>query len=169
MSIQGILDYLQAHPGLVEIVLFILAFGESLVLVSFLIPSTVLFLGIGALHEAAGGSFLPIFMAGAAGAFLGDVASFWIGWYLKDDLPNRWPFRKNPKWLGDATAFVHKWGVWSLILSKFMGPFRSIAPAVAGVLGMQQPKFLAATAVASILWSLVLLAPPYYGLKAMGF
>lgn len=169
MSIDGLIEHLRANPSLIEVAIFVLAFGESLVLVSLLVPATVLFIAIGALHEVSGGSLGPIVLAGIAGTTLGDLVSYSIGRRLKDQLPKRWPFNAHPAWLPGAAAFLAKWGMLGLIGSKFMGPLRSVVPAACGVLQMPVLPFVLVTICASALWSLVLLAPAYYGLRLLGY
>lgn len=169
MSLDGILDFLRKNDALVEITLFVLAFAESLPVVSFVVPATALFLAIGALQEAAGGPFVPIAVAGALGSFVGDIVAYALGRYWRDELPQRWPFRSNPTWLPDAAQFLARWGLLGIVGAKFVGPLRSIAPTVCGVLQMPWLPFLIAVAVASAVWSLVLLAPVYFGMQLLGF
>jgi len=52
-----------------------------------------------------------------------------------------------------------KWGMWSLVFGKFIPGFSTVAPPVAGALGMSRTKFLFASAIGAGLWSgLALLA-----------
>jgi membrane protein DedA with SNARE-associated domain len=57
-------------------VVFALAFGESLAFISLLLPATMALFGIGALIGVSGIAFIPIFVAAACGAALGDWLSF---------------------------------------------------------------------------------------------
>ena len=167
--VDVVLGFLKGNETLVEAALFALGFAESLVLVSIFVPATVLFLGIGAMHEASGGSFMPIMIAAALGAFFGDVVSYFLGRHYRERLTGRWPLRDHPHWLPNAHAFLDRWGIPGLVLAKFLGPLRSVAPAACGVAQMPLPRFLVATAIGSVVWSLVLLGPPYYGFAALGW
>ena len=52
-----------------------------------------------------------------------------------------------------------KWGVWSLVFGKFIPGFATVAPPVAGALGMAPSSFFMASAVGAGLWAgLALLA-----------
>jgi membrane protein DedA with SNARE-associated domain len=162
------LQFCRDNEALIEVALFVLGFAESLVVISFFVPASALFLVIAGLQEASGGAFWPILLAGGAGAFAGDVASYAAGRYFKDDLHRRWPFRDHPGWLEGARAFLDRWGILGIIAAKFVGPLRPLAPAVCGMLHMPLIPFLASSALSSLLWAFAFLAPSYYGLKFMG-
>lgn len=163
--IDATLRFVRENEALVEAVLFFLAFGESIVLFSFFIPASILFLAIGGLHGASGGSLLPLLVAGTCGAFLGDLVSYWIGWRYRHDLASRWPFRNNPDWLPRARAFFDKWGIAGVVVAKFIGPMRPLVPTISGAVSMPGRAFVAASAVSSFVWSLVFLGPTYYGME----
>ena len=55
-----LLDFVRAHQRWAPLIVGALAFAESLAFLSFLVPSTVLLLGIGALIGASGLEFWPI-------------------------------------------------------------------------------------------------------------
>lgn len=163
--VDATLAFVRDHRGFVEVTLFWLGFAESLVITSFFIPASVIFLAIAGLHSAAGGDFLPMVLAGTAGAFLGDIASYLIGWHYKDKVRLHWPFRTNPSLLPKATAFFERWGIMGIVLGKFVGPMRPMIPLVGGVVAMPWLSFGIASAVSSLVWSIVFLAPTFYGLK----
>ena len=125
-SIWGqLIGFVGRNIDLVEPLVFLLGFAESIVLVSLLVPSTILFLAIGGLHNAAGGEFLPLWLAGAAGAFLGDVVSYALGRYFRADIAGIWPFSKKPEWYVMARGFFHTWGAPGIIASPMIGPSAS--------------------------------------------
>jgi membrane protein DedA with SNARE-associated domain len=149
------------HMALAEPLVFVLGFAESVVLVSLFVPSTVLFLAIGALHYTAGGSFWPVWLAGAAGAFLGDVFSYAVGRYFKEGVTDVWPFSSNPKWYVLSRAFFKRWGMPGIVGSKFLGMVRPVVPVVAGAMGMRWPLFVSASAFSCLVWAGVFLSPGY--------
>ena len=77
--LDGVVGFVQEHKGWAAPVILLLAFGESLALVSLLFPATVILFGIGALIGAGGLEFWPLWAAAAVGAALGDYASYWLG------------------------------------------------------------------------------------------
>jgi membrane protein DedA with SNARE-associated domain len=165
--IAATLRFVRDNEAAVEAVLFLLAFGESIVFFSFFIPASLLFLAIGGLHGASGGDLLPLLLAGAAGAFFGDLVSYWIGWRYRDDLQNRWPFRSNPEWLPMARRFFDKWGILGVVAAKFIGPMRPLVPTISGAVSMPWGPFVAASAVSSFVWALVFLVPTFYGVELL--
>ena len=67
--------------------------------------------------------------------------------------------------VNQTEARFSKWGVWSLVLGKFIPGFSTVAPPGAGALGMPRSSFFAASALGAALWaSLALLAG--YALQA---
>lgn len=149
------------HADLTVQIVFALGLAEGIALLSFFIPSTVLFLAIGALHQAAGGTFVPIWIAGAAGAFLGDLASYAIGRQLDGRITSVWPFNRRPHWIENARQFTGKWGVPGVILSKFLGMLRPFVPIVAGVTHMPIGRFALASFISSLVWAGAFLSPGY--------
>ncbi|MFN3867793.1 MAG: DedA family protein [Hyphomicrobiaceae bacterium] len=157
--IANVLAFVTEHIAYAEPIVFVLGLAESIVFLSLLVPSTVLFLGIGGLHNAAGGHFVPLWLSAAAGAFVGDVLSYALGRYLREDVANIWPFTKKPEWYVLARAFFKKWGVAGVIGSKFLGMMRPFVPVVAGAASMPWPAFLLASAASCLLWSAAFLGP----------
>ena len=155
------LEFLRQNPSLAEFVVFLLGFGESIAFVSLFIPSTVLFLGIGTMQSAAGGSFWSLALAGAAGAFVGDILSYLLGRHYKHRVATMWPFSRNPELLPRSRAMIERWGGLSVVIGKFLGMLRPFIPVVAGMMDMPWLRFLVASAVSSIIWSAAFLAPGF--------
>ena len=149
------------HQELIGPLVFVLGFAESIALVSLFVPSTILFLGIGAIHHAAGGAFVPVWLAGASGAFVGDIVSYALGRHFKDSIHTVWPFSKYPGFIGKAKAMDEKWGAPALVGSKFLGMLRPFAPVMAGTISMPWGRFLLASAAGALIWAGVFLSPGY--------
>lgn len=154
-----VIAFVADNIALAEPLVFILGFAESIVFLSLLVPSTVLFLAIGGLHQAAGGHFVPLWLAAASGAFIGDVISYAIGRYFRNDVGGIWPFSRKPEWYVLARAFFQRWGMLGVIGSKFLGMMRPFVPVVAGAAMMRWPLFLAASAISCLMWAGVFLGP----------
>jgi membrane protein DedA with SNARE-associated domain len=155
------LALLREHSELTAAVVFVLGFAESIALVSLFVPSTVLFLAIGAADGAAGGSFWPVWLAGAAGAALGDLVSYGLGRYFKFDVPRIWPFCRFPDLLPKSRAMFERWGLLAIAGGKFLGMLRPFIPVVAGMLDMPWLLFLLGSVLSSLMWAGVFLAPGY--------
>jgi membrane protein DedA with SNARE-associated domain len=95
MPTTVLLDFVRAHQGWAPFIVGALAFAESLAVVSLLVPSTVLLLGIGALVGASGLEFWPIWLGAAVGAILGDWLSYAIGFRFKQAVFRVWPLSSH--------------------------------------------------------------------------
>jgi len=159
--VSELIDFVENNEEWVAPIVFLLAFAESLVVVSLFVPSTLLFLGIGAAHSAADGSFVTTWLAGSTGAVLGDVVSFAFGWYFKRDVMRLWPFSTMPRLLARSRLMFARYGYLAIVVGKFLGNFRPFLPIVAGALRMPWRVFIPASIVSSFLWAGAFLAPGY--------
>ncbi len=166
-TFRSLTDFVRDHQQWATPIVFALAFAESLAFVSLLIPAWGALVAIGALMGAAGGSFWPIWVAGALGAACGDWLSYWIGGHFHDRIGGWWPMSKYPDMLPRAEIFMKKWGVVGIALARFSGPLRATAPLVAGVVHMPIVPFQFANFGSAFLWAAVLLAPGIFSFKMM--
>jgi membrane protein DedA with SNARE-associated domain len=159
-----VLEFIRANQGWAAPLVFLLAFGESLAVVSLLLPATAILFGLSGLLGASGIPFWPCWAAAALGAILGDCVSYWIGHRFKDRLPRLWPLTRVPDLLPRGQAFFHKWGVAGVFIGRFFGPLRAAVPLVAGTCGMPLLPFMLANLASALVWATGILAP---GLLAM--
>ena len=155
------LEFVRSHVAWTPWIVFTLGFAESIALVSLFVPSTILFIGIGGLHSAAGGQFTEVWLAGATGAAIGDVISYLAGRLLKDDAHRYWPFSRMPGLLPKGRAMFERWGFWSIIAGKFIGGLRPFIPVVAGMMDMPWALFVLGSVLSSLAWAGIFLAPGY--------
>ena len=164
---QSVIAFVRENEHLIEIIVFLLGFAESLVLVSFFVPASILFLAVAALHSAGDGPFLPILLAGALGCICGDVVSYMVGWRVRHHVKRMWPFRSRPDLLARTRLLIRHHGIFAIVISKFIGPLRPITPLCAGATAMPWYSFAAASAASSMVWALAFLAPAYYGFQLL--
>ena len=55
--------------------------------------------------------------------------------------------------VSETEARFMRWGVWSLVIAKFVPGFSTVAPPIAGSLRMPLPSFLAAAGLGAALWA----------------
>ncbi|MFZ6765812.1 VTT domain-containing protein [Undibacterium sp. Di26W] len=55
--------------------------------------------------------------------------------------------------VNQTEARFMRWGVWSLVVGKFIPGFSTVAPPVAGALGMPRASFMLASAIGAALWA----------------
>lgn len=164
-SWEEIARLLRENQTLVEVALFVLAFAESIVVVSIFVPSTLIFIAIGALEGAAGGVLAPLVIAGALGALAGDVVSFALGNHFRNDIERMPILRHRPHVIERARQLVGQWGIVAILASKITGPLRPVVPMLAGASSMPWIVFIVTSAASSALWSVMVLVPAYYGLN----
>ena len=152
-----IIEFVKAHEGWAPLVVFLLAFGESLAFISLLLPAWAALLGIGALIMAGGINFWPIWIAASLGAAFGDWLSYWIGKKLEYTVQHIWPLSKYPDLIPKGEAFMKKWGVLGIFIGRFFGPLRASVPLIAGIFEMPFWRFQIANFTSAFVWAAVLL------------
>lgn len=158
-----LLTWIGAHPTWAGLVIFFIALSESLIVVGIIVPGVVVMFGVGALIATGHLPFGTTLAWSVAGAFAGDVLSYWIGRHFKQRLRVVWPFRQHPRMLAGGVAFFHRHGGKGVLLGRFVGPLRAIVPAVAGMLEMSPLRFTLANLASALLWA------PLYLLPGMAF
>jgi membrane protein DedA with SNARE-associated domain len=154
-----ILAFVKANQGWAPFIVAALCFAESLAVVSFFVPATVILVGIGSLIGASGIGFWPIWFGAVIGGILGDWVSYVVGVYFKDGVHRMWPLSRYPDFTKRADDFMRKWGALGVFIGRFSGPLRAFVPLAAGVFAVPHWKFQLANVTSAIVWAFVLLAP----------
>ncbi|HEX3991802.1 MAG TPA: DedA family protein [Acetobacteraceae bacterium] len=154
-----ILTFIQTHQSWAAPLVFLLAFGKSIALVSLVLPATAALVAIGGLFGIPGIPFWPVVTAAILGAFLGDWLSYAIGCYFKDAITLVWPLSRYPTLMPRARALFRRWGVVGVFLGRFTGPLRAIVPLAAGIGAMPFIPFQIANLASAVIWAVGLLAP----------
>lgn len=157
--LDSLINWVNAHPHWAGIVVFLVAFSESLAVVGMLVPGVVMMFAAGALVGAGAVEFGSIYWWAVAGAVLGDGLSFWIGHHYKEHLSSMWPFSKHPQILDKGILFFQRWGGKSVALGRFFGPVRAVIPLVAGMMEMPLQRFLVANILSALGWAIAYLLP----------
>ena len=156
----AIRDLAQAHHSWGFPIAFVVAFSESFVGVSFIVPGTFILFSLGILISATHIGFWPIWAGAVLGAVLGDWISYWLGLHYRGAILHVWPFSRFENQIRKGTAFFQKWGVWAIFIGRFLGPFRATVPLVAGVSQVEFWPFQSANISSAIVWAFVLLILP---------
>jgi membrane protein DedA with SNARE-associated domain len=155
----AVLTVVEANQAYAPLIVGLLAFCESLAVLSLVVPATFLLVGIGALIGATGIEFWPVWLAAAVGAILGDSVSYALGRYFKHGALTIWPLSKNPGMVERGRAFFGKWGAWGLFIGRFFGPLRAVVPLIAGIFVMPMFLFQMVNVASAMVWAFVMLAP----------
>ncbi|RPJ14883.1 MAG: DedA family protein [Deltaproteobacteria bacterium] len=147
-SVAGLLEALSGHENLAYLILFLGAFFETLIPVSFVVYGEIFFLS-GAVLAGAGTLDWPVVAAVLfLGGILGDNASYWLGRLfglpLYDALGN-WPivgrFLSRERYRRGA-GFFERHGPLAVFLARLAGPFSWIVPSLAGAYRMPYRTFI---------------------------
>lgn len=152
-TLSPLLEWLNAHPNLSGLAIFLISAAESVAIIGTIVPGTVMMTAIGAL---AGAGVIPLWSTiiwAILGAVVGDGISYWMGFYFKGRLHQIWPFRSYPGLLESGESFFHKHGGKSVFIGRFVGPVRAIVPLIAGSLGMKPARFTVANIISAIGWA----------------
>ncbi len=160
---QQLLLWVSANPYWAGIIVFSMAFAESLAMVGMLVPGVAIMFAIGALIGAGALDFQTMLIWSVLGAVAGDGLSFWLGKKYQRQLTAVWPFSKYPAMLDKGIAFFQRYGGKSVVIGRFFGPVRAVIPLVAGMMNMNGSKFLFANILSALLWA------PAYLLPGMAF
>ncbi|WP_392560082.1 DedA family protein [Orbus mooreae] len=169
MSIQEIthivMEFIKNHQIWALPIIFLLAFGESLAIISLLIPATAILLAAGALVGADLIPFVPTLLAATFGAIFGDLISFWLGKHYHQKIIRSWPLNKHPKMVYRAEQFFIRYGLAGVFIGRFFGPLRAFVPLVAGAMHMPTIKFNIGNITSAPIWAFAMLAPGAFGVK----
>ena len=155
--VQQVTGLVREHAVWAPVVVFALAFGESLAFISLLIPAWGALVAIGALIGPGGISFWPVWIAASIGAALGDWLSYWIGLKLEYTVAHHWPLSRHPDLIPRGERFVKRWGALGIFIGRFFGPLRASVPLVAGIFEMPYWRFQLANFSSAFVWAAVLL------------
>ncbi len=167
--------YLLLEFGGVKIgllVLLFIVFAETGLFAGFFLPGDTLLFLAGIYSELLtgqidlGNDFVNLVLLSTlvsfAGVF-GNMVGYWFGvkggtyLYNKEDT-----FWFKEKYLLQSRDFFEKYGGKAIVYARFMPLFRTFAPIVAGISGMDKKKFMFFNIMSSILWSFSLIFAGHY-------
>ncbi len=157
--IKHLVAWIYLHPNWAGLALFLLSAVESIAVIGFLIPGTIVMTAVGIFIGAGLLPYWPMVLWAASGSLFGDALSFTLGYYVKDNLNQIWPFRTRQHWLTKGQLFFQKHGGKSIFFARFIGPIRALAPIIAGAMRMPASKFYIIDSCSAFLWGAVYLLP----------
>jgi undecaprenyl-diphosphatase len=152
-QIQPYLDYFAQHPGWAIAIVFLIAFGEALLIIGLFVPSTAVLVGAGMLVGTGHLEFWPVFIATAVGAILGDQLSYWAGRLFGDRLKFLWPLNRYPVLVARSEDFVRRHGGKSIAIGRFVPGVKAVVPGIVGMFGMGQAYFAAVNVASGLVWT----------------
>ena len=156
---EPIFAFMRDNELIVALIMLALAFAGGIALPLLFVPALILFAFVGGVHLYAGGAFWPIFLGGAAGAFLADLYFYRAGAQANGDFSDLWFVNDKGRDVPPARKLVRETGALGVITSKFLGMRRAFYPIAAGAEQLPLLPYMAASVVSALLWSGVLLLP----------
>lgn len=156
-----LIAWLGTHTRWLGLAIFLIALIESLAVAGLVVPGVVLLFAATAL---AGGGDLSIIGALAwafSGAVCGDLLSFALGRWFHQDIRRLRIFARHPQWIDRGESFFRRYGIYSIVLGRFIGPIRPIIPMVAGMFDMPVWRFLLVNILSALAWAPVYVLPGY--------
>ncbi|OUR84225.1 phosphoesterase PA-phosphatase [Cycloclasticus sp. 46_120_T64] len=152
---QWVIDYPLFSGGII----FSVAMIESLAIIGFIVPGVAIMFAIGTLISSGTLELFSTILWAAAGASTGDGLSFFIGKHYKKRI-YQLPGLKGQQPLFDkGHVFFEKYGIYSILIGRFIGPIRAIIPLIAGILDMPNKQYIPINIIASALWAPAYLFP----------
>jgi membrane protein DedA with SNARE-associated domain/rhodanese-related sulfurtransferase len=119
------------------------------------IPAVPTMMLAGALAVAGRIDFAPAFAIAVVASLLADLVWFWAGRrYGYQVLRFLCRISLSPDTCVRQTEGIfERWGFFSVVVSKFVPGFSTVAPPIAGALRMRLPAFVAASTASAALWA----------------
>lgn len=149
----------QSNPEYAIAIAFMFAFIESLPFVGSFFPGMLTMPPIGWLMASGIIPGWQTFSLIIVGAMLGDYAGFYIGCAFREVAHKKASIYNKLHWLSTGESFIKHHGPMSIIIGRFIGPFRSSVPLFAGIFKMNSLYFSLAALPSVFLWAIVHLSP----------
>lgn len=154
-------SWLIHHPDAILAGVFLVALVEAVAVIGVIVPAVPLLFVLCVLAAHADVSLPSLFLAGIAGAMLGDGISYALGKGFKQRIHRVWPFSRYPDWLQRSEDFVERHGGKGIIFGRFIGPLRAFVPMAAGIFRMKPLYFLWMNFLSALVWAPFHLLPGY--------
>lgn len=156
LEIDKRLDVIMSTYGtLTYLVLFAIVFAETGLVVMPFLPGDSLLFAAGALAARPENPLNVWALAGIfiGAAALGDTTNYWVGRYVGPRILRSERSRfLNRKHLERAHTFFERWGIYALVLARFLPIIRTFMPFTAGVGAMPYARFIGFSALGSLAW-----------------
>jgi membrane protein DedA with SNARE-associated domain len=149
--LEPMISWLRTNGSYAPLILFGVTVLEGIVLTTFIFSGVVFVLAAGVLIKLGALDYTHVFLAIVTGFWVGDTINFHLAHRGENWFRNLSIIRNRPELLGKAEAFIQKWGLAAIFLSRFMGPGRAFVTFAAGVLRMPAQPFHLATILATLL------------------
>jgi membrane protein DedA with SNARE-associated domain/membrane-associated phospholipid phosphatase len=158
-KLDALVAWIGAHPVAAGLVIFAVVFFDALVILGVAVPAVPILFAVGTLVGLGMIDGTYAIICAAIGAFCGDGVSFLVGRHYGDRLKRMWPFSRHPEWLASGEVTFRRHGLKGILVARYVGAVRPFVPAIAGMLRMPARQYVPASAIASMSWAAVFVAP----------
>lgn len=154
-----VLDWIAVNPHLAGAITFLIAFVETLLIIGFFIPGTILLFGVGVL---VGQGSVPLSIAAASlviGGVAGDALGYWLGRHYRDWILELGFFKRRKRTIEFAERMIHRHTGKALLAARLIGQIRPIVPFVAGVADVRPVKFFIYNVLSAVIAAALHLIP----------
>jgi membrane protein DedA with SNARE-associated domain len=157
--VDSTLLFIQQHAQWAWLVVFLIAFIESIAIVGLVLPGWALLLGVGTLIGTDVLDFYPTVLSAYFGAVLGEYFSYWLGYHYHEPILKwRW-VAKHQTLIERSRVFFDRHGVAGVFIGRFIGPIRAVIPLIAGISEMRKQTFFWVNIISGLLWAPFYLIP----------
>ncbi|MBD3764390.1 MAG: DedA family protein [Rhodobacterales bacterium] len=150
---QAVVDFIAQNRAWAFWVALVFAAAETTALVSILIPSTAILIGVGAFVATGALDFLPIWAGASVGAVIGSTFSWWLGLRHGSRILGLWPLRDHPDLVDQGRGAFVRWGTWAIIVGHFVGPLRPVVFLLCGMAPMPLWRFQLFNIPGALAWA----------------
>ena len=156
---ESILQTIQQNAEWAWLIVFLIAFIESLAIFGLFMPGWVLLVGIGTMIGADVLEFFPVVISAYFGAVIGEYLSYHAGYHYHEKILN-WPFvARHDRLIEQSKRFFQKHGAAGVFFGRFVGPVRAVIPLVAGISEMPKRVFFWVNITSGLIWAPLYLIP----------
>lgn len=156
---HSLLNSIAAYPHWTLLVVFLIAFAESIVVIGIVIPAAVVMFTAGALVGAGALNIWTTLGLAALGAVSGDSLSYEAGRKYYEQIRKWRVFQRRTYLISRGEQFIRLHGGKSILFARFMAPVRAIVPFIAGTAHMPRNTFYFANIGSALAWSAAHILP----------
>jgi membrane protein DedA with SNARE-associated domain len=151
--LQQVIGWVDQHPTLTLLALFLCCTGESIIVLGVLIPTTIVLLLAGAFVANGALDLWPAIAAAVAGAVCGDGINFWVGRRWGNRALESHYAQRYQEAIARSRGLFERHGAKALVLARFIGLVRPFIGAIAGAYRMSIARFLGIEIFAGFIWA----------------
>lgn len=153
----SILAFIERNQEWAAWIMLLFAAAETTAMLSFIIPSTAVLVGVGALAATGALDFMTLWIGASAGAVLGSTLSYWLGIRYGDAILRMKPLSSYPELVEKGRKAFDKFGPLAIFIGHFTLPLRPVVFLMSGMANMNVLRFMAYNVVGCLLWAYAVL------------